>query len=138
MAKSLEAMGANIESKELQDKIKAQGQSIINSARAKVPVRTGGLRESIGFITTNDEKYRSKVLIGLNPKVYNYFLGIYFEYGTRYRETKKGYDRGKIGNDRPFFRPAVDENRNKVEEGIGKILIVTISNLAKKYGLEFK
>ena len=132
---SLEAIGESIETEALQNRIKQESQIIIDSAKSKVPVNTGNLRDSIGFITDKDSKYRSKVLIGLRQEYYNYYLGIFFEYATEPRITKDGAYRGVL-TPRPFMRPALDQNREKVSNGVAKAVITTVREVAKKHGFK--
>lgn len=132
---SLEAIGENIETEALQNRIKQEAQVIIDSAKSKVPVNTGNLRDSIGFITDKDSKYRSKVLIGLRQEYYNYYLGIFFEYATEPRITQNGAYRGVL-TPRPFMRPALDQNREKVSNGVVKSVLTTVREVAKKHGFK--
>lgn len=133
---SLQSVGAEIENDRLQERIRATSQIIIDTAKSKVPVDTGDLRDSIGFIKSKDSAHKSKVLIGLQKSYYNHYLGVMFEFGTEPRMVKSGAYRGII-TPRPFMRPAVDQNREKVINGVKNSLLTTIAEVAKKYGFKF-
>lgn len=133
--KSLEAIGANIETEKLQNRIKRESQVVIDTAKAHVPVDTGNLRDSIGFITDKDSKYRSRVLIGLRQEFYNYYLGLFFEFNTEPRISNNGAYRGVL-KPRPFMRPALDQNREKVTNGVMNAVLVTVREEAKKQGFK--
>ncbi len=133
---ALEAIGANIKGKELQQIMRNQGQKVINDARSLVPVNTGDLRDSIGFITGKDEKNQDKVLIGLRKQFYNHYLGVMYEYGTEPRiQDKTGRYTGVI-EPRPFMRPALDKNKQSIVTGVQQGITKLVLSLAKKYKLQ--
>jgi hypothetical protein len=62
-----------------------------------------------------------------------------FEYGTAPRiQEKTGRYTGELGTQRAFMRPAMDQNRNRVIEGIKKGVDQIIADLAKKNNLIYK
>ncbi len=64
--KALKAVGASIEGKELQDVMRGEGRKVIATAKSLVPADSGDLRDSIGFITSKDDKFKSYFFIQLN------------------------------------------------------------------------
>jgi hypothetical protein len=95
------------------------------------------MAESIMFITKLDKQNREKVLIGLNSNYYNHYLGVMWEYGTAPRIQSNGRYTGSLAP-RPFMRPALDQNKNKVTEGIIKGVDKILRDLAKKNNLIYK
>jgi HK97 gp10 family phage protein len=134
---ALEKMGVDVKSEKLQNMIKKESQCIIDTAKSLAPADTGNMRNSIGFITKMDKDNRERVLIGLNGNYYNHYLGIMFEYGTNPRIQENGRYTGSLAA-RPFIRPAVDQNRTRVTEGIMKGVDQIIADLAKKNNLIYK
>ena len=133
--KALEAVGANIKSQELQQMLRGESQRIVDTAKSLVPVDTGDLRESIGFITNKDDANMDKVLIGVRKSYYNYYLAPMLEYGTEPRVTKSGAYRGVI-TPRPFMRPALDKNRDAVVNGVNRGVSKIVLKLAEKFKLK--
>ena len=134
---ALEAIGVDVKSKKLQDIIKKESQCIIDTAQNLAPKDTGNMAKSIMFITKLDKQNREKVLIGLNRNYYNHFLGVMWEYGTAPRIQSNGRYTGSLAP-RPFMRPALDQNKNKVTEGIIKGVDSMLRDLAKKNNLIYK
>lgn len=133
--KALKAVGASIEGKELQNVMRNEGRKVIATAKALAPVDSGDLRDSIGFITSKDDKYKSTVLIGTRRNYYNHYLGVMYEFGTAPRIQKNGRYTGSI-EPRPFMRPALDKNRESIVNGIFSGVSKIVSKLAKKYKLQ--
>lgn len=133
--KALKAVGASIEGKELQNVMRNEGRKVIATAKALAPVDSGDLRESIGFITSKDDKFKSTVLIGTRRNYYNHYLGVMYEFGTAPRIQKNGRYTGSI-EPRPFMRPALDKNRESIVNGIFSGVSKIVSKLAKKYKLQ--
>ena len=65
---ALKAMGVEVKSKKLQNLLKKSSAPIIATAKSLVPVDTGDLRDSIGFINSKDNANFDKALIGLRLK----------------------------------------------------------------------
>ncbi len=61
-------------------------------------------------LKTINGKNKTSVLIGINS---DEFIGRFFEYGTRNRQTKKGYNRGRI-TAKPTIEVSIDSKTNKV------------------------
>lgn len=133
--KALKAVGASIEGKELQNVMRNEGRKVITTAKAMAPVDSGDLRDSIGFITSKDDKYKSTVLIGTRRNYYNHYLGVMYEFGTAPRIQKNGRYTGTI-EPRPFMRPALDKNKQSIVNGIFNGVSKIVTKLAKKYKLQ--
>lgn len=129
--KALEAIGEDIKSPELQGILRTEGQRVIDTAKALVPVDTGDLRDSIGYVTSKDGQNLDKVLIGPRKSFYNSYLAPMFEYGTEPRLIKSGAYRGII-KPKPFLRPALDQNKNAVVNGVNNGISKLVTKLAKK------
>ena len=69
--------------------------AVAQGARERVHVITGELKRSIHVVENPDDSYT--VVVGKN-------YGVFEEYGTRFRPPH------------PFFRPAVEEQRQKHQE----------------------
>ena len=86
-------------------------------------------------VREGDEGIDAKVhIMGSRSKTSGTFRTRFFEGGTEVRQTKKGYNRGKI---KPlnFFQSAVDSTRNKVQSTLDSELSKTIQEIAdKQYG----
>lgn len=86
-------------------------------------------------VKEGDEGIDAKVhIMGSRSKTSGTFRTRFFEGGTEARQTKKGYNRGKI---KPlnFFQSAVDATRNKVQSTLDSELSKTIQEIAdKQYG----
>lgn len=133
--KALRAVGASIEGKELQNVMRNEGRKVIATAKALAPVDSGDLRDSIGFITSKDDKFKSTVLIGTRRNYYNHYLGVMYEFGTAPRIQKNGRYTGSI-EPRPFMRPALDKNKESIVNGIFSGVSKIVTKLAKKYKLQ--
>lgn len=133
--KALRAVGASIEGNELQNVMRNEGRKVIATAKALAPVDSGDLRDSIGFITSKDDKYKSTVLIGTRRNYYNHYLGVMYEFGTAPRIQKNGRYTGTI-EPRPFMRPALDKNKQSIVNGIFNGVSKIVTKLAKKYKLQ--
>lgn len=129
--KALEAIGESIKTPELQTILRAEGQRVIETAKSLVPVETGDLRDSIGYITSKDGQNLDKVLIGARKNFYNSYLAPMIEHGTEPRIVKSGAYRG-ILKPKPFLRPALDLNKNAVVNGVNNGISKLVTNLAKK------
>lgn len=129
--KALEAIGESIKTPELQTILRAEGQRVIETAKSLVPVETGDLRDSIGYITSKDGQNLDKVLIGARKNFYNSYLAPMIEHGTEPRIVKSGAYRGML-KPKPFLRPALDLNKNAVVNGVNSGISKLVTNLAKK------
>lgn len=129
--KALEAIGESIKTPELQTILRAEGQRVIETAKSLVPVETGDLRDSIGYITSKDGQNLDKVLIGARKNFYNSYLAPMIEHGTEPRIVKSGAYRGML-KPKPFLRPALDLNKNAVVNGVNNGISKLVTNLAKK------
>jgi len=125
--KALSEVGKAITDKEVKNIVRDEARAIINTAQSKAPSQD--IKESIGFIERNENKFTKTVLIG--PRYYGGYRGQLshtFEYGTAERFTKDGQARGFIVA-RPFMRPALDQHKTNivtnVPERIFKLAIDT-------------
>jgi len=110
--KALSEAGKAITDQEVKKIVRDEAKAIINTAQSKAPSQD--IKESIGFIERNENKFTKTVLIG--PRYYGGFRGQLshtFEYGTAERFTKDGQARGFIVA-RPFMRPALDQNKSNI------------------------
>jgi HK97 gp10 family phage protein len=125
--KALSEVGKAITDQEVKKIVRDEAKAIINTAQSKAPSQD--IKESIGFIERNENKFTKTVLIG--PRYYGGYRGQLshtFEYGTVERFTKDGKARGMIIA-RPFMRPALDQHKTNivtnVPERIFKLAIET-------------
>jgi len=127
--KALGEVGKAITDQEVKKIVRDEAKAIINTAQSKAPSQD--IKESIGFIEKNENKFTKTVLIG--PRYYGGFRGQLshtFEYGTVERFTKDGKARGMIIA-QPFMRPALDQHKTNivtnVSERIFKLAIETFN-----------
>lgn len=134
----LRAMG-KLDPKPIKVSLRRVAGEIIRDARAACPSKT--VRNAYGFITKNESKFPTTVLIGVDSRKRGTktmtapALAQVIEYGTAARKTKKGYNRGMI-TAHPFIRPAFDSNKQRANETIKKDLIKIIEQQAKKNNLK--
>jgi hypothetical protein len=128
--RALEEVGKSITNQDVKNIVRDEAKAMINTAQSKAPSQD--IKESIGFIERNENKFTKTVLIG--PRYYGGFHGQLshtFEYGTVERFTKDGKSRGMILA-RPFMRPALDQHKTNivtnVPERILKLAIDTYNN----------
>lgn len=138
VVESLKRMGVDLESDEMQKMIKRESQPIIDTARILAPSDTGNMRDSIGFITRMDKNNKTKALIGLRGEWYNHYLGVMHEFGTVARIQEKTGRYTGIIEARPFMRPALDQNADRVTDGIINGVDKILAKLAKKNNLNYK
>lgn len=128
--------------------IEQAGRIFITLAKAKINVKTGNLRNSIGFIERDNRgKGRAFRLIG--ARVYGPYKGFHahlIEEGTadrtpmrKKKTTASGEKHGKnIGPARPFMRPAFDAGKNLYIEAMNRLVSKYLEEKAKKAGLQTK
>ncbi|NSW92317.1 MAG: HK97 gp10 family phage protein [Firmicutes bacterium] len=102
LIKNLEAVSDNI-TKDLTKAVKAGAKIVLDDAKARAPVDTGELRDNMTMRVV--EKDRSQVEIDVGPGK-DQFYGLFIEQGTSKMAAK------------PFLRPALDENKEKVQKAI--------------------
>lgn len=134
---ALESMGKNIVTPKLQKLIRKSARPIIQTAQSLIPVNTGDLRDSVGFITTKDNTNLDKALIGLRKEYKNAYLGPMFENGTAPRIQSNGRYTGSIAGVH-FMQRAVDANASNVTDQIIKGVDILLRDLAKKNNLTYK
>lgn len=121
--------------------LRGEAQNIIRDARANCSSQT--VKNAIGFITKKDKQFPTTVLIGVDSSkpgtdtITVPALASMLEYGSIERTTKKGYNRGMMLKPaRPFWRTAVDANRERVADNIGKKLMEEVLKQAKQNNIE--
>lgn len=122
----------------LQDAHADAAKPLINSAESKVPVKTGGLRRSIGAVKPSIKKAREIGLVKIGPRRggrYEGYHGHLIEFGHRI-VTKKGRIIGAT-RPNPFMEPAFNSTKDQVKsniaESIAKILLRYMKRTIKKY-----
>jgi len=95
------------------DKLTLVGEAVTTTAKEKSPYRTGDLRDDIHYVV--DEKECS-VKIGTNKE-----YAPYLEFGTGDKaENGKGRPGWPGIKPQPFLRPAILENKDKIEAILNK------------------
>lgn len=115
---ALEEAGKSLEYDKIKHIIRKESLGIIIDARSKAP--SEDIRQSIWFIEKKEDQYPTTVLIG--PRYYGSHRGQLahtFEFGTTWRKTKDGFNRGYI-TARPFMRPAFDNHKNAIVTNVFK------------------
>lgn len=128
--------------------IEQAGRIFITLAKAKISVKTGNLRNSIGFIERDNRgKGRAFRLIG--ARVYGPYKGFHahlIEEGTadrtpmrKKKTTASGEKHGKnIGPAKPFMRPAFESGKNLYIEAMKRLVTKHLEEKAKRAGLQTK
>jgi len=135
---ALKQMG-KLETKPIKSALRREGSKIIADARAKCPSET--VKRAIKFITKNESKFPTTVLIGVDSKMPGTDtitvapLATMLEYGSAPRWTKDGHYRGEVVA-HPYIRPAFDMNVNGAAKNIENAVINTIEQQAKKNNLK--
>lgn len=106
LVRNLEAVSTNV-TKDLAKAVKAGGKVVRDEAKARAPVDTGALRDKMTMRLV--EKDRSQVEVKVGPHKDQYY-GYFLEHGTSKMSPK------------PFLRPALDENKDKVEKAMANEL----------------
>jgi HK97 gp10 family phage protein len=100
----LEEMG-NKAGKIQNEALKRAAETVLDSAKEKVPVDTGKLKDTLDMSTVktkNGEKYiEVGITKGDNSEI---FYGKFIEWGTSQRPAT------------PYLQPAYEENQNKIKE----------------------
>lgn len=159
---ALESMaGEGLVRKDVDNVLKESAQPLIDAMKAKVPVDTGRLRESITVWSAKRRPYR--VYVGPSYKIYDGGrIAHILEYGTVERVMKKGLRAGGITQTtmqkfegppifapykgkktgvvmaRPFIRPAVDAVGDIVSERLKNNVLELVTLKARKLGFEVK
>jgi HK97 gp10 family phage protein len=134
---ALEQIGVQLDTEKLRADIRKEAQPIIDTAKSLAPMGNGDIRNSIGFVSKNDARYKYTVLIAPRVEMENAYKAIWIEFGTSPRFTKKGAYRGEV-QARPFMRPAFDMHKTKIAENINENIRKNIVELAKKYNIQTK
>lgn len=134
---ALEKIGVGLDTEKLRAQIRQEAQPIIDTARSLAPMGEGDIRNSIGFITNQDSKFKYTVLIAPRMEMENAYKAIWFEFGISPRFTKNGSFRGAI-QAKPFMRPAFDMHKTRIAEAITENIKKDVVELAKKYNITTK
>lgn len=128
--------------------IEQAGKIFITLAKAKINVKTGNLRNSIGFIERDNRgKGRAFRLIG--ARVYGPYKGFHahlIEEGTADRTPSRkkkvsanGEKYGKnIGPAKPFMRPAFDAGKTLYISAMERLVSKHLEEKAKRAGFKTK
>lgn len=128
--------------------IEQAGRIFITLAKAKINVKTGNLRNSIGFIERDNRgKGRAFRLIG--ARVYGPYKGFHahlIEEGTadrtpmrKKKTTASGEKHDKnIGPAKPFMRPAFESGKNLYIQAMDRLVKKHLEEKAKRAGLQTK
>jgi HK97 gp10 family phage protein len=129
----------NMKELEVKDVLRSAAQGIINTARANC--KNHYVKPQIDFITKNEDKYPNTVLLGIkggNKNGSNTLtvpaMAVIEEFGTAVRVRKDGSTTGYVAA-RPFMRPAVDSNRERVTKIIKEGITDKIEKQAKTNNL---
>jgi len=123
------------------------GEPIAADARSRVPVRSGGLRESIDVRPTLSPRQRAdRGARPLGPNSAESFIGpswpegahgVLVEFGTQNRSTKKGVNKGSTAA-HPFMRPAWEAGKARALNEFGERLGHEIERSAARIGKQQK
>lgn len=126
--------------------IEQAGRIFITLAKAKINVKTGNLKNSIGFIE-RDNRGNGKAFRLIGARVYGPYKGYHahlIEEGTADRTPKRKIKVAKdgtkykanIGPAKPFMRPAFESGKNLYINAINKLVTTFLEERAKKAGLK--
>lgn len=90
--------------------------------------RTTSLKEGVRYYVAKNDDFAKAHLLGD-------FRLKFFEMGTDRRETRKGYNRGKMfkaSNNRKFFSPAVNAALPKMSATLRKSIVDAVTKVAKQ------
>ncbi len=106
--------------------LSAMARLVAKEAKSRVPVRTGGLRDSI---TVKRPRRGGTVKIGFKrPDSGKAHL---IEFGTAPRTTKDGKSTGRVAA-QPFMRPAIDARESDAFAKYGQIMLKGLIRESKK------
>lgn len=97
-------------------------------SQRKGAARMGALADGIRYYVSRDTDYAKVHIMGD-------FRLKFFEIGTGYRKTAKGYARGKMFRDassRPFFAPSINTAKGKMIEAMRKTIVDAVNKKAKQ------
>ena len=125
--------------KEVSKLVKGGAGVILGAAKRNCQSQT--VRDSLGFVTKNDSKFPYTALIGViggnkvgTKTITAPALAVINEFGTSERFKDNGASTGYF-RPRPFMRPALDTNKDKVRSTITVGLEKIIQQQAKKNNL---
>jgi HK97 gp10 family phage protein len=128
----------NVDEKQVK-KLTLQGAGLI-LASAKSFCKNNTVREALGYITKNDARFPRITLIGVRSGYGTATftapaLAVIEEYGTAERFKNNGSSTGYV-NPRPFMRPAIDQNKDKVKAVLIDGMIKIVEQQANKNNLK--
>jgi hypothetical protein len=126
--------------------IEQAGKVFIALAKSKIKVKTGNLRESIGFIRRDNSNYGKPFRL-IGARVYSGYKGYHahlIEEGTadRSKERRKNVRANgvkyapNIGPAKPFMRPAFEQGKGIYTQIITKLTTDYIAEKARKSGIK--
>lgn len=124
MARVLRALPGKIEGRLLANAVRAGARVVRKAAKARVPVKTGKLRDSL-MVKKVRQRQSSSVLVIVGPKWPEGAHGHLVEFGTKHSAAK------------PFLRPAFDEKAGEALDKIGDTLGRGIERAAAKLAGSF-
>ena len=111
--KNLAAMGAKMRKKPLRTASREVAKFTLRQAKAESPHDEGELERSLA-VKAMKRSRKNKEVVGANVETKEglfkgeTFYGGFVEFGTKQRQTKEGYNRGRIQKDAfAFLRPAL-------------------------------
>jgi HK97 gp10 family phage protein len=111
---ALESMKGRATNEAIGRIVRNASKPIVASARARVPVDSGLLRNQIGFITANDSRFPTTTLIGVNYRFQGAKRGNSAYYAHIVEYGGKTINRAP----HPFMRPAFQMNEARVRKQI--------------------
>lgn len=111
---ALESMKGRATNEAIGRIVRNAAKPIVASARARVPVDSGLLRNQIGFITANDSRFPTTTLIGVNYRFQGAKRGNSAYYAHIVEYGGKTIRRAP----HPFMRPAFQMNEARVRKQI--------------------
>jgi len=131
---NLEKLEEKIQKKLVRKAMRAGAKVLLEEAKARVPVKTGNLKKSLGI---NSRTKKGNIVMYISPREgksakYDGFYGRFVELGHILRERCKG-KRGKIIkhiSPKPFLRPAFEA---KGEEAV-RVFTKTLKEEVEKIG----
>ncbi len=119
---ALESMKGRATNEAIGRIVRNASKPIVASARARVPVDSGLLRNQIGFITANDSRFPTTTLIGVNYRFQGAKRGNSAYYAHIVEYGGKTINRAPHPFMRPAFKLNEDRARKHIKAGVLKLL----------------
>jgi HK97 gp10 family phage protein len=103
----------------LDNAVSKSADIVLNASKSKVPKRTGALEKSSDKVKVNSRKNTSSFynVVSKGAKKGGVRYGFAVELGTSKTKAK------------PFLRPAVDENKNKISETLNNEIVNSLNRI---------